>query len=312
MVGGMSMVWTLVIHGGAGALERDETMAAQDRNARLALERALDVGALILDQGGSALDAVQTAVRSMEDDPCFNAGKGAVFTAEGTNELDAAIMDGATRRAGAVAGVTSTKNPVDLARAVMEHTSHVMLIGPAAESFARERGIAQVDPSYFRTEKRWRQLQEWRERRSDDTDPEPNIDYATVGAVARDAAGHVAAATSTGGVTGSLSGRVGDTPIIGAGTFADDRAGAVSATGSGEFFIHEGVAHEICARMRLLQESPQAAADAVLAETRALGGDGGVIVVGADGTSAWSFNTPCMYRGRAAAGQLTVVEICEN
>jgi len=306
------MRWTLVIHGGAGSLERVRATPAQDRGTRLALERALAAGTPILERGGSALDAVEAAVRAMEDDPLFNAGKGSVFTADGTNELDASIMDGATRRAGAVAGVTLTKNPISLARAVMEHTPHVMLIGPDADRFGREQGIEQADPSYFRTEKRWKQLQEWRERGAAGKRSGQEIDYATVGAVARDRAGHVAAATSTGGVTGALSGRVGDSPIIGAGTYADDRACAVSATGSGEFFIREGVAHEICARMRFLTESPQAAADAVLAETHALGGKGGVIVVGADGTPAWSFNTPCMYRGRASAGQNAVVKICGN
>jgi beta-aspartyl-peptidase (threonine type) len=301
--------WTLVIHGGAGGARPNSTAAAQDRAARAALRRALGAGARILERAGSALDAVEAAVRLLEDDPRFNAGRGAVFTLEGAIELDAAIMEGATRRAGAVAGVTRSRTPVSLARAVMEHSPHVMLIGPAADIFALKHGVEQVDPAWFQTADRWRHLEAWRKADGRDAQAGPVDELGTVGAVARDVAGHVAAATSTGGIMGSLSGRVGDSPIIGAGTYADDRVGAVSATGAGEFFIREGVAHEICARMRFLREHPQTAAEAVLAEVRELGGRGGVIVVGADGTPAWAFNTPCMYRARAAAGRKAVVEI---
>jgi beta-aspartyl-peptidase (threonine type) len=300
--------WTLVIHGGAGGARPGST-AAQDRTARAALRRALGAGAQILERAGSALDAVEAAVCVLEDDPRFNAGRGAVLTIDGAIELDAAIMAGATRRAGAVAGVTRSRNPVSLARAVMEHSPHVMLIGPAADRFALTHGVEQVDPAWFRTGERWRELEEWRKADGSDAQSGPIDDLGTVGAVARDMTGHVAAATSTGGVMGKLAGRVGDSPIIGAGTYADDRVGAVSATGAGEFFIRAGVAHDICARMRFLQEHPQTAAEAVLAETRELGGRGGVIVVGADGTPAWTFNTPCMYRARAAAGRKVVVEI---
>ena len=301
--------WTLLIHGGAGVLDRGLVTATLDASARHALQRALDAGGTILAEGGSALDAVEAAVRVLEDEPLFNAGRGSVFTAAGTQELDAAIMDGMTRRAGAIAGVTATQNPVSLARAVMEQSPHVMLVGSGADAFARETGQPQVDPAWFRTEERWRQLQELQAHAASGAAFDANLKYGTVGAVARDRAGHLAAATSTGGLTGKRPGRVGDSPIIGAGTYADDRAGAVSATGSGEFYIRAGVAHEICARMRFLGEGPRPAANAVQIETRALGGEGGVIVIAADGTSAWSFNTPGMYRGRAAAGLGSVVAI---
>jgi beta-aspartyl-peptidase (threonine type) len=299
--------WTLVIHGGAGVIERSAMTPERDRETRAALTRALQVSGAILDRGGSSLDAVEAAVKVLEDDPHFNAGRGAVFTYEGRNELDAAIMEGKTRKAGAVAGVTTTKNPISLARAVMEKSQHVMLAGSGATEFAREQGIEQVDPSYFRTEERYQQLQTLRSQGANYFDVD--MKYGTVGAVARDKAGNLAAATSTGGVTGKRWGRIGDAPIIGAGTYADNRACAVSATGSGEFYIREGVAHEICARMRFLNEGPKAAADKVQAETQSLGGSGGVIVVAADGTPAWSFNTPGMYRGRVQAGGKPVVGV---
>ena len=287
--------WTLVIHGGAGMLERGTMSPESERDARAGLTRALQAGGAVLEAGGSSLDAVEAAVKVLEDDPHFNAGKGSVFTYEGHNELDAAIMDGRDRRAGAVAGLTRTKNPVSLARAAMENSPHVFLAGVGANIFANECGIEQVDPHYFRTEERWQQLQKLKARGEKYFDVD--LKYGTVGAVARDLDGHVAAATSTGGLTGKRWGRIGDAPVIGAGTYADDRACAVSATGSGEHYIREGVAHEICARMRFLNEGPQAAADAVQADTRTLGGGGGVIVVAADGTPAWSFNTSGMYRG---------------
>ncbi|WP_448501408.1 isoaspartyl peptidase/L-asparaginase family protein [Sphingomonas sp.] len=291
--------WTLVIHGGAGVIERDRITPEQETAARAGLNAALDAGSKILASGGSALDAVDAAVRVLEDDPSFNAGRGAVFTYEGTNELDAAIMEGTTRRAGAVAGTTRTKNPIGLARAVMEHSPHVFLAGEGADRFSVEQGLEQTDPAWFATPERRRQLDELKARKTSSFDVD--LKYGTVGAVALDKAGHVAAATSTGGLTGKRWGRIGDAPIIGAGTYADDRACAVSATGAGEFFIREGVAHEICARARFKGESLQAAADAVMAETKALGGDGGVIVTGPTGEMAYSFNTPGMYRGQASA-----------
>ena len=299
--------WTLVIHGGAGTLERDRITPEQDREIRAALARALDAGTAVLAGGGNALDAVEAAVIVLEDDPHFNAGRGAVFTYEGKNELDAAVMDGATRAAGAATGITATKNPVKLARAVMEKSPHVMLSREGADTFSREQGIEQAGPEWFATTERRRQLDEMKAKKVGWYDVD--LKYGTVGAVARDANGHVAAATSTGGLTGKRWGRIGDSPIIGAGTYADDRACAVSATGAGEFFIRVGVAHEICARMRWKGEDVQTAADAVMAEVKALGGSGGVIVVAPDGTGGYSFNTPGMYRGRANSAGLRDVSI---
>lgn len=299
--------WTLVIHGGAGVIERERMTPEREKAARAGLDAALAAGEKILAGGGSALDAVEAAVRVLEDDPNFNAGRGAVFTYEGRNELDAAIMEGTTRRAGAVAGVTATKNPIGLARRVMENSPHVMLAGAGADIFSKEQGLEQAGPEWFGTEERRRQLEELKARKADAFDID--MKYGTVGAVARDSAGHVAAATSTGGVTGKRWGRVGDSPLIGAGTYADDRACAVSATGAGEFFIREGVAHEICARVRFRGERLKAAADTVMAETKALGGTGGVIVTGPTGEMAWSFNTAGMYRGRVSAGGARVVAI---
>ncbi len=291
--------WTLVIHGGAGIIERGRVTAEQEARIRSGLEQALDAGAGLLAGGGSALDAVQAAVEVLEDDPCFNAGRGAVFTWDGGIELDAAVMDGEGRTAGAVAGLTTTRHPVAAARMVMEHSPHVLLSGAGAETFAREQGLEQVDNAWFGTVERRRQLDELKARKSNWFDVD--LKYGTVGAVAMDKAGHVAAATSTGGLTGKRWGRIGDTPVIGAGTYADDRACAVSATGAGEYFIREGVAHEICARVRFLGESLQQAADAVMAGTKALGGDGGVIITGPSGEMAWSFTTPGMYRARVSS-----------
>ena len=296
--------WKLVIHGGAGVIERDKLSAEKDREIRAALEQALDVGSKILASGGSSLDAVEAAVRVLEDNSNFNAGRGAVFTYEGRNELDASIMSGDGRTAGAVAGVTRTRNPISLARKVMEESPHVMLIGDGADTFSQEQGLEQVDPSYFATPERKRQLEEMKKDKLSWFDVD--MKYGTVGAVALDAQGHVAAATSTGGVTGKRWGRVGDSPIIGAGTYADDRACAISATGAGEYFIRVGVAHEICARMRMKGESAKAAADAVVAEMGALGGNGGVIIVSPKGDADWSFNSAGMYRGRASAAGKTV------
>ena len=306
--------WTLVIHGGAGTIERAAMTAEKDAEIRAALDGALAAGSAVLADGGSALDAVEAAIRLLEDDPNFNAGRGAVFTAQGTNELDASIMDGSTRAAGAVAGVTATRHPVSLARTVMEASPHVMLAGEGANAFSREQGLEQAGPDWFHTDFRASQLERFLElERAHDGAQVSALDvefkYGTVGAVARDTHGNLAAATSTGGMTGKRYGRIGDSPVIGAGTYADNRACAVSATGAGEYYIREGVAHEICARIRFLGESPQAAADSVQAETLELGGTGGVIVVGADGTPAYSFNTAGMYRGTARAGAAPSVAI---
>ena len=292
--------WTLVIHGGAGIIEKSRVTPEQEAGVRAGLNAALDAGSKVLAAGGTSLDAVQAAIQVLEDDPHFNAGRGAVFTWDGRNELDAAVMDGRTRAAGAVSGVTTTRHPVALARAVMERSPHVMLSGTGADQFAQAQGLEQVPNSWFATPERRRQLDKLK---ANDKLGWFDVDlkYGTVGAVAMDSHGHVAAATSTGGLTGKRWGRIGDAPIIGAGTYADDRACAVSATGAGEFFIREGVAHEICARVRFRGESLKHAADIVMAETQALGGTGGVIVTGPSGEMAWSFNTPGMYRGKTSS-----------
>ena len=289
--------WKLAIHGGAGIIDRAYLSQAKEKEVRAALDSALQAGSAILAGGGSALDAVEAAVRLLEDHPDFNAGRGAVLTWDGNVELDASIMDGRTRAAGAVTGVTRTKNPIGLARAVMEKSPHVFLSGEGADAFAREQGLEQVPNAYFITPDGQRRLDEMKGKRLSAGDVE--FKYGTVGAVALDAGGHVAAATSTGGLTGKRWDRIGDSPVIGAGTYADDRACAVSATGAGEYFIRVGAAHEICARIRMKGESAQDAADAVIAEVGSLGGSGGVIVVTPKGESVYSFNTPGMYRGMA-------------
>ncbi|WP_294390778.1 isoaspartyl peptidase/L-asparaginase [uncultured Sphingomonas sp.] len=286
--------WTLVIHGGSGSMTRDILSSQDDAAGRAGLAAALAAGAAILREGGSATDAVQAAVEVLEDDPAFNAGRGSVFTAEGHIECDAAIMDGKTMDAGAVAGLRTTRHPVALARAVMADSPHVFLTGAGAEGFARERGIEAVAPSWFETAERRRQLDEILAR--PDAPFDSGMKYGTVGAVAVDNDGHVAAATSTGGLTGKKWGRVGDSPLIGAGTYADDRAAAVSCTGAGEYFIRLGVAHEICARARLGEWSIEDAADTLIDELGDMGGKGGVIVVSPDGSGGWAFNTPGMYR----------------
>jgi beta-aspartyl-peptidase (threonine type) len=299
--------WTLAIHGGAGTLERSRMSADQQVEYKAALQAALDAGAKILRDGGAALDAVTAAITLLEDDPKFNAGRGAVFTWEGTNELDASIMDGNGRRAGAVAGLRTVRHPILLAQAVMDDGRHVFLSGKGAEEFASEHDLEIVPPEWFATENRRRQLEELKAKNLSALDVE--FKYGTVGAVARDSSGHLAAGTSTGGMTGKRWGRIGDSPIIGAGTYADDRSCAVSATGSGEYFIRVGVAHQICNRMQLVGEDVQTAADAVIAEVGALGGDGGVIVVSKDGEAVFSMNTPGMYRGRANSTGINEVAI---
>ena len=293
------MSWRLVVHGGAGVIARDRISADEEKAIRAALNLALDAGESILAGGGSALDAVEAAVRVLEDDPHFNAGRGSVFTYEGRIEMDASIMDGRDRNAGAVTGVTATRSPIALARAVMEKSPHVFLSGEGADLFSREQGLEQVPPAWFETGERRRQLDELRAR------PEAehfdvHLKYGTVGAVALDRQGHVAAATSTGGLTGKRWGRIGDSPIIGAGCYADDRGCAVSGTGAGEFFIRVGVAHAISDAVRIGHDSAQAAADAAIADVAALGGSGGVIVVTPAGEGVFSFNTPGMYRGAAS------------
>lgn len=292
--------WRLVIHGGAGTIEREQMTPEKDAEIRASLTAALETGSAILTEGGSALDAVEATIRVLEDDPNFNAGRGAVFTAAGRNELDASIMDGRTRDAGAVAGVTATRHPISLARAVLENSPHVMMAASGADEFSRQQGLEQAAPEWFFTQERYDQLQRFLAPTSAGPASErsgADYKFGTVGAVALDTEGNLAAGTSTGGMTGKLYGRVGDSPVIGAGTYADNRACAVSATGAGEFYIREGVSHEICARIRFLGESPQQAADFVQAETLDMGGSGGVIVLGANGDWAYSFNTAGMYRG---------------
>ena len=287
--------WRLVIHGGAGAMRPKHGDPDHEVRAREGLRAALDTGAEILAAGGSALDAVEASVRLLEEDPCFNAGRGSALTSEGGVELDAAIMDGATRRAGAVAGLRTTRAPVSLARKLMEQGPHVFLSGSGADQFARDAGLEQVDNDWFMTTERRRQLEELLEHGGFDAD----VKYGTVGAVAVDEGGHIAAATSTGGLTAKRWGRIGDSPLIGAGTYADDRSAAVSATGSGEYFIRAVAAHQLAERVRLGGASLQAALDGVLADIGDLGGTGGLIAVAPDGQTAWGFTTPAMYRGMA-------------
>ncbi len=289
----------LVIHGGAGTMSREALTPDKEKAIRADLDRALDAGHAVLKRGGSALDAVSAAVVILEDSPHFNAGKGAVFSAEGVNELDAAIMDGATLKAGAVAGLHRVKNPIRLARAVMEKSPHVMLIGEGAEKFGATVGIEFVDRAYFRTEERWRQLQEAKakEKAGASIEAEPGRYFGTVGALALDAQGRLAAATSTGGMTNKRWGRVGDSPILGAGTYANDRC-AVSGTGWGEFYIRLAVAHDICARVAYRGDTVAAAAEeVVMKRVPKLGGDGGAIAMDAAGRIAMPFNTTGMYRG---------------
>ena len=286
--------WQLAIHGGAGVVEPGSLTPEMDAAYRTGLNRALEAGASVLRGGGASLDAVEAAVRVLEDDSLFNAGKGAVFTAEGRNELDASIMDGSTRRAGAVAGVTRTRNPVSLARAVMEKSPHVMLTGPGADTFSLQQGLQQVDPGYFRTEERWQQFLRWRDQSTSILDR--THAYGTVGAVALDQAGHLAAATSTGGLTGKRWGRVGDSPIIGAGTYADGLC-AVSATGAGEFFIRSSAARQVRDRMAWHREGVQTAANNTIKDIGSLGGDGGLIAMDARGHVAFAMNSPGLYRG---------------
>nr|NUR37699.1 isoaspartyl peptidase/L-asparaginase [Sphingomonas sp.] len=259
------------------------------------LSEALEAGAQILSRGGSAVDAVEAGARMLEENSCFNAGRGSVLTEDGVVELDAAIMEGGNRQAGAVAGIRTTRAPISLARRLMEHGPHVFLTGEAADRFASAAGIEQVDNDFFILPERRRQLEEAIAAGSE-ADP---IKYGTIGAVAVDVSGNVAAATSTGGITAKRWGRVGDSPLIGAGTYADNRSAAVSATGSGEYFIRAVAAHQLAERIRIGGETLQQALDGVLDDIRSLGGKGGLIAVAPNGEAAWGFTTPAMYRGMA-------------
>lgn len=289
----------LALHGGAGAMPRTETSAELEAGMRADFARALKAGHAVLAEGGSALDAVTAAVVVLEDSPLYNAGRGAVLNAEGAAELDAAIMEGHTRRAGAVAALTRTRNPILLARKVMEESPHVMLVGAGAEAFAASVGLELVDPGYFITPRRREELERARARERASGEAawrRSPFHIGTVGAVALDRDGRLAAATSTGGRTNKRWGRVGDVPVIGAGTWADARC-AVSATGWGEYFIRVGVAHAICARVALKGESVAVAAETVLADVASLGGDGGVIVLDGEGRATLPYNTAGMPRG---------------
>jgi beta-aspartyl-peptidase (threonine type) len=315
--------WAIEVHGGAGVIQRSSMKPEAEAAYRASLAQAAEAGVKVLDQGGSSLDAVEAAIRILEDDPLFNAGRGAVFTAEGKNELDAAIMDGSNLKAGAVAGVTRTRHPISLARAVMEKSPHVMLIGAGANAFAALNGLEQVDPGFFFTESRWQSLLKQLTQEGRPLPPRPagapppppaalelQIEerpdthrHGTVGVVALDRLGNVAAGTSTGGMQGKMPGRVGDSPIIGAGTYASNQSCAVSATGTGEYFIRLGVAREVCNLVAFKGISLQQAADQVIhKELEALHGDGGVIALTPDGQLTWSFNTPGMFRARQREG----------
>jgi beta-aspartyl-peptidase (threonine type) len=295
----MTATYTLAIHGGAGTRARAAMTAAAEQAYRAGLRTALLAGHRVLAAGGAAIDAVTQAVMALEDNPLFNAGHGAVFTTEGRQEMDAAIMDGHTRAAGAVAGICGPRNPVLAARAVMERSEHVLLIGQGAIDFCRAAGVPFAETDYFYTETRWQALRaELRRRHEGAADLRDDAArHGTVGAVARDSHGHLAAATSTGGMTAKPPGRVGDSPVFGAGTWAEAGACAVSATGHGEFFIRYGVAHEIAARMRLAGQTLAQAAGDVIAELAAAGGSGGLVAVDAQGGWALPFNSAGMYRG---------------
>ncbi len=304
--------YSLAIHGGAGVILKKNMSDEREAEYRKTLSDALTLGKAQLEKGMSALDTVEHVVIFLENDPKFNAGKGAVFNAEGENELDASIMDGRDRNAGSVAGVKNIKNPIRAARAVMENSRHVMLQGKGAETFAREQALEFVDPDYFFTQRRYDQMQKKLEQQQGHYDPfsgEPQTRFGTVGVVVKDNCGNLAAGTSTGGLTAKKWGRVGDTPIIGAGTYADNRTCAVSSTGTGEYFIRATIARDICVRRELLGEPLQMAADTVIHRTLTdMGGDGGIVAIDENGQHVFSFNTPGMYRGAVNSSEL-IVEI---
>jgi L-asparaginase / beta-aspartyl-peptidase len=297
----------IVIHGGAGTILRSEMTVMMETAYRNTLENSLRAGQAILDDGGKSLDAVEAAIRVLEDSPLFNAGKGAVFNSAGEHELDASIMDGKTLAAGAVAGVRSIKNPITAARAVMEKSPHVMLIAAGAEEFARAQGIEQAAAEYFFEERRWKQFQKAKEAEKQALDHSgfggAPSKFGTVGAVALDLRGNIAAGTSTGGMTNKKFGRVGDSPIIGAGTYADNRTCGVSCTGHGEYFIRAAAAHDISALVAYKGWTVQRATNEVIQRrVGRLGGAGGAIALDGKGNVAMSFNTPGMYRGFMKTG----------
>jgi beta-aspartyl-peptidase (threonine type) len=304
--------YAIVIHGGAGTIKREDLTPEQDAAYRTALNTALDIGEKILEEGGSAMDAVEQTIHFMEDSPLFNAGKGAVFTNEGRNEMDASMMHGAERMAGAVGGVSVVKHPISAARAVMERSTHVLLTGAGAEQFAKEQGLDIVDPKYFYTERRWQALQNAIAREKTEGDPQIELDHdekkrGTVGCVALDKDGNIVAGTSTGGMTNKRWNRLGDSPIIGAGTFADNNSCGVSCTGHGEYFIRWAVAYDVAARMTYKKLGVEAAANEVVNEELVkVGGEGGLIALDKYGNVTMPFNTEGMYRGYAKPGERVV------
>jgi beta-aspartyl-peptidase (threonine type) len=291
--------FVIAVHGGAGTIRRSRLTPELEAAYRRGLRAALLAGREILAGGGSSVDAVTEAVAALEDDPLFNAGRGAVFTAAGRMEMDAAIMDGRARAAGAVTGVLGPRNPIRAARAVMDHSEAVLLGGDGALDFCRRAGLIFEPESYFHSERRWDALQkELERRRAGGPDDRDDADrHGTVGAVALDADGNLAAATSTGGMTAKSPGRIGDTPVFGAGTWAENGVCAISATGDGEMFIRHGAAHEVAARVRLARETLAQAAASVIADIGEFGGDGGLIAVDGAGRVALPFNSLGMYRG---------------
>lgn len=320
------------IHGGAGTILKNSMTPELEKEYRARLTEALMKGYGVLNANGSSLDAVEAAIRIMEDSPLFNAGKGAVFTSAGTNELDASIMDGRTLKAGAVASLKHIKNPISLARLVMEKSPHVMMVSDGAESFAKQQGVELVAPEYFYTEKRFKEWQRIKEREKQQSEvpkktnsrtttgtattsayDSPDEDkHGTVGAVALDMGGNLAAGTSTGGISNKRFGRVGDSPIIGAGTYANNQTCAVSATGDGEYFIRSAVAHDISALIEYRGLSVREAAQTVIDKVGRLGGTGGVIVIDKNGQIAQPFNTAGMYRGYINAKGEPIVEIYKD
>lgn len=311
--------WALVIHGGAGTIRRDLMTDELEAQYRAGLQAALEAGAAVLEAGGSSADAVEATIHVLEDNPLFNSAKGAVFTHEEQVELDASFMDGGTGQAGAVAGVTTIKHPISAARRVMDSSVHVMMAGRGAEEFAEEQGLELVPNTYFHTEKRLAQLRRLKARDADpalDHDSEGEDDepvkkkHGTVGCVALDQAGNLAAGTSTGGMTNKRYGRIGDSPIIGAGTYADNGTCGVSCTGHGEYFIRNVVAYDVAARMKYLDEPLAEAADYVVnTELVKKGGSGGLIAMDAQGNIAMPFNSAGMFRGYLKAGGEVVIEI---
>ena len=306
----------LAIHGGAGTIERSKLTPEREREYRAGLERSLNVGYEILKRGGSSLDATEAAVRVLEDDPHFNAGRGSVFTSAGTNEMDASIMEGKTLSAGAVASLKHIKNPIGLARLVMEKSGHVMMDCEGAEAFAKENGIEPVDQKYFFTQERWDALKKIKAAEKSRTSGggkkfliTDQDRHGTVGAVALDQNGNLAAATSTGGTTNKRPGRVGDSPVIGAGTYANDATCAVSATGDGEYFIRATIARDVSALMEYRGMSLKEAAQAALDKVAKLGGTGGLIAIDRQGDITLPFNTSGMYRGYVDPNGKLVVEI---